>query len=83
MKQIEAKLDELLALLGKLLGCDSKMDLDALMTVEQFAAWLQVPARTVRKRLASMPGVIQESRKCIRIHPRTYLEVRLKKRRSA
>jgi hypothetical protein len=79
----KAKLDELLTLLGKLLERDSKMDLDALLTVAQFAAWQQVPERTVRKRLASMPGVIQESRECVRIHPRTYLEARLKKWKSA
>lgn len=55
------------------------MDLDALLTVEQFAAWAQTPLRTVRARLQTMPGVIRESRKCVRIHPRTYLESRLKK----
>jgi len=54
-------------------------DLDALLTVAQFAAWQQTPIVTVRKRLASMPGVVRESRQCIRIHPRTYLESRLKK----
>ena len=56
------------------------MNLDDLLTVEQFAAWTQTPLRTVRARLASMPGVIRESRKCVRIHPRTYLETRLKKK---
>ena len=53
--------------------------LDALLTVEEFAAWQQTPVATVRKRLATMPGVIRESRKCVRIHPRTYLEMRLRK----
>ena len=55
------------------------IQLDNLLTVEQFAAWQQSPVATVRKRLATMPGVIRESRKCVRIHPRTYLETRLRK----
>ncbi len=55
------------------------MNLDALLTVEEFAAWSKTPLRTVRARLRTMPGVIRESRKCVRIHPRTYLEIRLKK----
>ncbi len=55
------------------------MNLDALLTVEEFAAWSKTPLRTVRARLRTMPGVIHESRKCVRIHPRTYLETRLKK----
>lgn len=54
------------------------INLDALLTPEQFARWQQVPVSTVRKRLSSMPGVIRESRECIRIHPRTYLAGRLK-----
>lgn len=56
------------------------IDLDALLTVEQFAAWRQEPVRTVRKRLASMPGVVRESRESIRIHPRTYLNARLREK---
>lgn len=55
------------------------MDLDALLTVAQFAAWQQTPERSVRRRLASMPGVIRETRELVRIHPRTYLEKRLHK----
>jgi len=56
------------------------MSLDSLLTPEQFAVWQQMPLATVRKKLAKMPGVIRESRKCIRIHPRTYLEARLKRK---
>ena len=52
--------------------------LDAMLTVEQFALWQQVPVATIRKKLGAMPGVIVESRKHVRIHPRTYLERRLK-----
>ena len=55
-------------------GCN----LDSMLTVEQAAIWQQVPLATFRKRLASMPGVVRESRKFIRIHPRTYLQKRLK-----
>jgi len=55
------------------------IQLDALLTVEEFADWVKTPVATVRKRLATMPGVIRESRKCVRIHPRTYLEMRLRK----
>ena len=55
------------------------VNLDAQLTVEQFAAWQQVSERNVRRRLASMPGVIRESRELVRIHPRTYLDARLKR----
>jgi hypothetical protein len=56
------------------------VNLDDLLTPEQFAQWQQVPLATVRKRLTTMPGVIRESRECVRIHPRTYLESRLKRK---
>jgi hypothetical protein len=56
-----------------------EVPLDVLLTVEQFAAWVQSPVSTVRKRLFMTPGVIRESRKSIRIHPRTYLEAKLGK----
>lgn len=52
-------------------------DLDCLMTVKEFAAWLGVREGWVRKRLRLLPGVIFESRETIRIHPRTYLDRRL------
>jgi hypothetical protein len=54
-------------------------NLEVQLTVAQFAAWQQVTERSVRRRLATMPGVIRESRELVRIHPRTYLESRLKK----
>jgi hypothetical protein len=63
-------------------GClPAGFDMDSLLTVEQFAAWQQTPVKTVRKRLSWMPGVIRTSRKNIRVHPRTYLELSLKGRR--
>jgi hypothetical protein len=58
------------------------INLDDLLTVEEFAAWSKTPVATVRKRLPSLPGVVRESRKCVRIHPRTYLEKRLKSKLS-
>lgn len=55
------------------------VDLDALLTVEQFAAWRQVKPSTVRRQLPTLPGVVRESRKDIRIHPRTYLDARVQR----
>lgn len=52
--------------------------LDALLTPAQFAAWIGESEYWVRRRLASLPGVIREGRKHVRIHPRTYLEKRLR-----
>ena len=54
-------------------GCD----LDSMLTVEQAAIWQQVPLSTFRKRLATMPGRVRYSRKCVRIHPRTHLAAKL------
>ena len=54
--------------------------LDSMLTIEQFAIWQKRAESSVRKSVAAkMPGVVKESRECIRIHPRTYLESRLKK----
>ena len=55
------------------------MNLDALLTPAEFGRWIGETESWVRRRLASLPGVIRESRKHIRIHPRTYLEKRLNK----
>ena len=52
--------------------------LDSMLTVGQFATWQQKSVRWVRARLPIVPGVIRESRQHVRIHPRTYLELRLK-----
>ena len=53
------------------------ISLDALLTVEQFARWQQTDVAWVRRNLADMPGVVRETRKHVRIHPRTYLAGRL------
>jgi hypothetical protein len=62
-------------------GCLPKgFDLDSLLTVEQFAVWQQVAESTARAALASMNGVVRRSREWVRIHPRTYLELSLKRK---
>ena len=55
-----------------------KINLDDLLTPAEFGQWIGQSESWVRRRLASLPGVIRESRKHIRIHPRTYLEKRLR-----
>lgn len=52
-------------------------NLDDLLTPAQFALCVGESESWVRWRLASLPGVIREGRKHIRIHPRTYPEKRL------
>ena len=54
------------------------VNLDDLLTPAQFAVWVGESEYWVRRRLASLPGVIREGRKHVRIHPRTYLEKRLR-----
>jgi hypothetical protein len=54
------------------------VNLDDLLTPAEFGEWIGESESWVRRRLGSIPGVIRESRKHIRIHPRTYLEKRLK-----
>ena len=54
------------------------VNLDDLLTPAQFAAWVGESEYWVRRRLPSLPGVIREGRKHVRIHPRTYLEKRLR-----
>jgi len=54
------------------------INLDELLTPAQFAQWIGESESWVRRHLCSLPGVIREGRKHIRIHPRTYLEKRLK-----
>ena len=55
-------------------------DRDSLLTVEQFAIWRQTSIRTARAALPITKGVIRRSRQDVRIHPRGYLELSLKKR---
>lgn len=60
-------------------GCLPRgFNLDSLLTVEQFAAWRQKCVRKVSAELPTTKGVIKRTRKDIRIHPRTFLELTLK-----
>jgi hypothetical protein len=70
---------------AQLPGClPCGFDLDSMLTVEQFAVWQGRSVSSARKSVAArMPGVVRESRECVRIHPRTYLEARLKRKVSA
>ncbi|MDE2106536.1 MAG: hypothetical protein KGL39_55490 [Patescibacteria group bacterium] len=52
--------------------------LDSLLTVSQFALWRQKDIETVRGELPTTKGVIRRTRKDVRIHPRTFLELTLK-----
>lgn len=56
--------------------------LDALLTVEQFAVWVQQTPRTCRENLNITPGVIG-NRSAARVHPRTYLEQKTGRKISA
>jgi hypothetical protein len=57
------------------------MTLDKPHTPAEFAAWLGVGERWVRKRLRTLPGVIMESRKCVWIVPRIYMEKATERKR--
>jgi hypothetical protein len=58
---------------------DRPIHLDDLLTVPEFARWRKIAVQTARRQIAAgCPGVIMESREDVRIHPRTYLEKRLK-----
>ena len=60
-------------------GCLPKgYDLDSMLTPDQFCAWQQVSREWFGSRIGILPGVIRESRKAIRIHPRTYLDESVK-----
>ena len=61
-------------------GCLPRgFDLDSMLTPEQFCAWRGVGREWFGSRIGMLPGVIRESRKAIRIHPRTYLDKSVRK----
>jgi len=61
-------------------GCLPKnFTLDSLLTPGQFAIWQQINESTVRSAFPKTKGVIKRSRKQILIHPRTFLELTIKK----
>lgn len=49
-----------------------------MLTVRQFCIWQMFDLRWFGKRKYRMPGVVRETNKIVRIHPRTYLERRMK-----
>ena len=53
------------------------LTIDDAHTPEQFAEWLQVSPRWVRRRLRTLPGRIIESREIVRFIPRRYIEARV------
>ena len=65
------------------LRASKPIDLNAMMTPAQAAAWLQVKLAWLLKRWGVVPGCITESRKVKLFHPLTYVETRLKKARRA
>ena len=63
-------------------GCLPKgFNLDSLLTIPQFAIWRQVAESTARNQIhTGLVPAIKHSRADIRIHPRTYLELSLKRK---
>lgn len=62
-------------------GClPAGYDMDSLLTVEQFARWRQVSPYTARTALPYTKGVIRRSREDVRIHPRSYVELSVKRK---
>lgn len=53
--------------------------IDDVLTFEQAARWLDVAPSWLEKRARTLPGVIIESNKVKRFHPRTYLDKRFKR----
>lgn len=54
---------------------------DLITFPKQAATWLDVTVGWARKNQDILPGVIVESNKVKRFHPRTYLDVRLRRNR--
>lgn len=60
-------------------GCLPKgYTLDSMLTPEQFCLWIGEGKRWWSARRNLLPGIIMESRQHYRIHPRTYLDKRLR-----
>jgi hypothetical protein len=53
--------------------------IDDLLTLPQAAQWLDVSPSWLRKRARVLPGVVIESAKVKRFHPRSYLERRARR----
>ncbi len=52
--------------------------LDSLLTREEFCKWKRVSLEWLKPRVDMIPGVVKESNKVFRVHPRTYLELSTK-----
>jgi hypothetical protein len=64
---------------GQLPGClPAGHDLDSLLTREEFCIWRRVSLEWLKPRADMIPGVVRESQKVWRVHPRTYLEKTVK-----
>lgn len=48
--------------------------LDSLLTLEEFCVWQRCGRTWFAARRHRLPGVVQQSRKAVRIHPRSYLD---------
>lgn len=56
---------------------NAPIDLNAMMTPHQFCAWQHRSISWFRKHMKNLPGVVREGHD-VRIHPQTYLHMRLK-----
>jgi hypothetical protein len=79
-KQAKRMITETANAVKQLPGClPEGYSLDSLLTVEQFAMWRRLSVLVARRKLPITPGVIRYSKRDIQIHPRTYLDKKLKK----
>jgi hypothetical protein len=68
---------------GQLPGClPPGFDLDSFLTKQEFCIWRRVTMQWLKPRLCLMHGVVRETRQSVRIHPRTYLELSVKSKRT-
>lgn len=52
--------------------------LDSLLTREEFCIWRRVSLEWLKPRVRILPGVVIESQKVFKIHPRSYLDKAIK-----
>lgn len=64
---------------GQLPGClPAGYSLDSLLTREEFCIWRRVSLEWLKPRVRILPGVVMESQKVFKIHPRSYLDKTVK-----
>ena len=67
------------AVSGQLPGClPPGYTLDSLLDRQQFCIWRRVSLEWLKPRADMLPGIVKESQKVWRIHPRSYLENSMK-----